>query len=1023
MTQEHGPAAPDAPTDTPTATPLAPHYRATIERMIAIGASLIKLREGVKQPTGEGWKLAPALSLDEADVHVSRNGNLGVNLGASRLIAFDCEDQLATDAAIDAGFTPTVSPAKAMLDGILNPKANDRDAGKPNKKLGGSHIWLRVPDYLDASLLSSDHSMQLQLPGGGVMDVLAGARYVVAPPSALDLAYGWRYQSLQKGALDIGIDPVVMEAPRWLFDLTVPCPPGLAPLHGCLIPRVREKVEYDARSVELTNQIDEIGWDEWIAGDHRIMLTGQVDGCGCDIAHFQGASSEKSMTLHDGCGQGYGIHIWSGTMLGELNLNGHHLSRLDLACALRGESRHSVAAAHGIQLGEERQELGTITPGMYERMAADYAAAGDTRRASMYRQAAETLRATQPTLEQRGETMATGFVFGAGPDVQAAPAMPAPEAPMATVTQLHTPGAANPTVAPPIGTVGGGNPPPQVAPMISGISGPPPAASFPGGAAVPTAAAAPSKPTASDPGDFPLHALPEVLREHAEWVMDAKHVPAAMVAPMQLAVLNAACGRAKIWARNGWAEDAALWFLVIAPPSTRKSPTLDEVRAPLDSAQEELIKRMAEIRGVRKLDSEVAQEALEEARRAYKEAKDKADSEARAARIAAAAGARPTQPGDAPSPTPGAPNIGGPVPMAGPPKIGSVDGTASELHVLRETVRLLEDAAAEAEAAVPGKVRLYFDDATPEAMQNLLYACDGKGFACIPEGVNWFERATRTDSRQMELGDFLKAYSAETITVDRIQRGEFVIEDPFLTMLVIIQPKALKKALKGRDGESRLQNNGAWARFASAYVPRIGPDYYDRPIPEGTEVKAAYKWAVEREFLRTFGIAHTPQFRLSEEADAAVGAVYNRVERIKYAADDDENGMAEEWGKTVGRALRIARMFAQLRVTDEALANPAAVHEINRQDFEDAWEITEWLTQSQAHAVGATAAVTSDELLDSAVTWMRNAVRNHGVRTERQFSQNKDHKPYWKAARDILAGDGEIIQTEAGWVPGPDMAA
>ncbi|SLJ23381.1 Bifunctional DNA primase/polymerase, N-terminal [Mycobacteroides abscessus subsp. abscessus] len=1014
MTQEHVPAAPGAPTDTPTATPLAPHYRATIERMIEVGARLIKLREGVKQPAGEGWKLAPALSSDEADAHVLRNGNLGVSLGPSRMIVFDCEDQLATDAVIDAGFTPTVSPAKSLLDGILNPKANDRDAGKRNKKIGGSHIWLHVPDYVDASLLSSEHSMQLQLPGGGVMDVLAGARYVVAPPSALDLAYGWRYQWLPKGALDLSIAPQVMDAPRFLFDLKAPCPPELAPLHGCLIPRVREKVEYDARSVELTNQIDGISWPIWIDGDHRIEETGMVDGCGCPIYHFQGASSEKSMTLHEGCGQGYGIHIWSGTMIGELGLDRHHMSRLDLACALRGESRHAVAAAHGIQLGEERQELGIITPGMYERMAQEYAEAGDTRSAAMYRQAAETLRATQPTLDQRGETMATGMVFGAP-----APSVSAPEANMATVTQLHAPGAANPTVAPPIGTIGG-------------ISAPTPVAGFPGGAAA-KADAAPAKPTATDPGDFPLHALPKVLRDHAEWVMDAKHVPAAMVAPMQLAVLNAACGRAKIWARNGWAEDAALWFLVIAPPSTRKSPTLDEVRAPLDSAQEELIKRMAEIRGVCKLDAEVAQEALDEARRVYKEAKDKADSEARAARIAAAAGARPTQPGDGPTPhapsiggpvtTPGAPNIGGPVPMTGPPNIGGVDGTASELHVLRETVRLLEDAAAEAEAAVPGKVRLYFDDATPEAMQNLLYACGGKGFACIPEGVNWFERATRTDSRQMELGDFLKAYSAEKITVDRIQRGEFVIEDPFLTMLVIIQPKALKKALKGRDGESRLQNNGAWARFAASYVPRIGPDYYDRPIPEGTAVKAAYNWAVEREFLRTFGIAHTPQFRLSEEADAAVGAVYNRVERIKYAADDDENGMAEEWGKTVGRALRIARMFAQLRVTDEALANPTAMHEINRQDFEDAWEITEWLTQSQAHAVGATAAVTSDELLDAAVTWMRNAVRSHGVRTERQFSQNKTHKPYWEAARDILAGDGEIIQTEAGWVPGPDMAA
>ncbi|MDO3110467.1 bifunctional DNA primase/polymerase [Mycobacteroides abscessus] len=322
MAQEHVPATP-ATADTPIApadeTPATPTASANgsanlplIERMVEIGAFLIKLRTGVKQPTGEGWKLAPVLTASEADAWTQRGGNLGVNLGPSKLIAFDCEDLAATQAVVRCGFNPTVAPAKHAFDGTFNPDADDREAGQPNKKVGGSHTWLRVPDYVDASLLSSDHSMQIKLPGGGTMDVLAGARYVVAPPSALDLTYGTRYAPFNGGALDLTIAPQIMDAPRWLFDLSVPCPEELAPLHGCLIPRVREKVEQDARSVELTNQIDEIGWDEWIAGDHRIMLTGQVDGCGCDIGHFQGASSEKSMTLHDGCAQGYGIHIWSG---------------------------------------------------------------------------------------------------------------------------------------------------------------------------------------------------------------------------------------------------------------------------------------------------------------------------------------------------------------------------------------------------------------------------------------------------------------------------------------------------------------------------------------------------------------------------------------------------------------------------------------------------------------------------------------------------------------------------------------
>lgn len=427
--------------------------RGLIERMTALGAQLMPLKRGIKKPSGTGWTVAAALTVDQAVQHVADGGNLGVNLGNSKMIAFDCEDQLATDAVVAAGFQLTVIPAKAQYEGILKPGLEDPDSGKQNRKLGGSHVWLRVPDGIDPTGLSSEQSMQLKLPNGGTVDVLAGPRYVVAPPSALDLAYDRQYLPSAAGPLDLSTGqepPNIGVAPMWLFDLTVPCPPELASLHGCLIPLVRQRVEQNARSIELSNQIDEVPWGEWLAGDPRLTLTGEIDGCGCEIAHYRGASHSKSATLHDGCENGNGCHVWSGTMLAELGLPGEHVSRLDLAVALRGESRRDAAATHGISLGEERQELGDVSPGAYERTAAHFEARGDQVRAAMYREAAEAMRRTMPTPEQRGETFLHDQVLGA---VRGVPASMLPASAQAAAAAQAVRVAQASAPAPTIGTL------------------------------------------------------------------------------------------------------------------------------------------------------------------------------------------------------------------------------------------------------------------------------------------------------------------------------------------------------------------------------------------------------------------------------------------------------------------------------------------------------------------------------------------------------------------------------------------
>lgn len=377
-------------------TPMTP-ADAELAAALATQAYTIRVKRGLKEPVGAQWNQRLNASADDVRAHVAAGANVGVIPGRSHLVVLDAENAAATDFVRSLGFEPTVITA----NGGAGPTLAD---GSPNPKQDGTHTHLRVPGSAPAEL--GDTGAAIALPNGGKLEIFAGVdRHVMVPPSRLDEAGGRPYAFT-------GAD--VAEAPRWLWDRTVPCPEGAELLHGVIAPPTpREKLEQSARSMELSDQIDSISWDQWLAADHRLTRTDEVDGCGCAVWHWRGADHDKSVTLHDGCAVGNGAHIWSGTMIGQLGLTGDHLSRLDLACALRGDSRRAIASTVGISLGEEHEELGAVTASTYERTALHFELRGEAERAAVFRQAAAAMRASAPTPEQRGETFTSGQVLGA----------------------------------------------------------------------------------------------------------------------------------------------------------------------------------------------------------------------------------------------------------------------------------------------------------------------------------------------------------------------------------------------------------------------------------------------------------------------------------------------------------------------------------------------------------------------------------------------------------------------------------
>ena len=423
--------------ETGTPREVEPGDRAVLERIVALGGHLMPLKPGIKKALLAKWQLAPAMSVDEALAHLAAGGNVGVHLGFSGLIALDAENAAATQRVLDSEFQLTVAPAKSRIEG--HPKQH------------GSHTWLRVPQGIDPATLST--RLQIPLPGGGVMDVLAGGRYAVAPPSTLDEAPGWAYTAYAGSPLDLAVpldEAEIAEAPLWLFDPTLDCPEGLEPLRGVLAPRTRRDLsELDARTIELTAAIDEVPWPEWLQADPRLTPTGEVDGCGCEVWHWAGSDHAKSVTLHEDCEKGCGAHLWSGTMQAELGL-GDHRSRLDLACALRGESRATVAASVGIRLGGEQE----LTPVLAEDLEAD-AAEADARGDGPV---AERLRARAAVMRSRQHEVAPkeGAVLIGADSVVGAPAVSEPtskKAPVIPIFSKKSPALAGLPPAPAFGSI------------------------------------------------------------------------------------------------------------------------------------------------------------------------------------------------------------------------------------------------------------------------------------------------------------------------------------------------------------------------------------------------------------------------------------------------------------------------------------------------------------------------------------------------------------------------------------------
>lgn len=262
---------------------------------------------------------------------------------------------------------------------------------------------------------------------------------------------------------------------------------------------------------------------------------------------------------------------------------------------------------------------------------------------------------------------------------------------------------------------------------------------------------------ADDLPDFPMHVLPDWIADEAKAAADAIQVPVEITAFLGLMTLSiAVAGKVEVEAYN-WRQPLNLYGTVVAPTGTGKSPAAERMLLPLRELEAQMVDATS-------------------AAVAYSEAE--ATSHANA--VADAEKALKNDPGAT-------------ILIA---QLADARQSANEHRVL-------------------SPYRMTVDDHTPEALaQTIASQVDERIAVVSPEGAALFESMTgkryRDASAAPNVPDvYLKSWSAEQISVDRVGRPALVIKRPVLTVCVMVQPDVIH-ALAATPSIAR---QGGLARF------------------------------------------------------------------------------------------------------------------------------------------------------------------------------------------------------------------
>lgn len=351
---------------------------------------------------------------------------------------------------------------------------------------------------------------------------------------------------------------------------------------------------------------------------------------------------------------------------------------------------------------------------------------------------------------------------------------------------------------------------------------------------------------------FPVDILPEKIRNYAKDVAESLQVPVDMAAVSALVVVSLCVqGKYVICPKPDWEEPLNLYSAIVGRPSERKSAVLDKMTYPIYKYMKEENERRKSAITKYQLEKEVLTKKAESIKQAIAKGNEAYS-------------------------------------------IDDVMNAEKELSELQEVKQ----------------VRLIADDTSPEALTSLLYQYGGKMSVISSEGGIFDIVAGRYDKKQINIDVFLKAFSGDTIIVDRKGRESEMISNPALTILLFVQPDVIQDIMNNRTFSGR----GFLARFLYCIPDSlIGKRKYETP-PISEESRQCYESLIYNllDFPDLFGAR---KIRLSEEAYMSSKDFFEIVEM-------GLNGNLKEieaWaGKYHGQVMRIAGILHCIKYETEA---------------------------------------------------------------------------------------------------------
>jgi len=246
--------------------------------------------------------------------------------------------------------------------------------------------------------------------------------------------------------------------------------------------------------------------------------------------------------------------------------------------------------------------------------------------------------------------------------------------------------------------------------------------------------------------EFPLEALPGILRDWTAAESHATQTPADLAGLLALAVHASTIARhVDIEPQPGWREPVNLFVAVLLTPGNRKSAVFSDATHPLRQAEAELI--------------EAARPAV------AREQSERRQSVKRLERLEKLAAEK------------------------------------TDLDAAREAAELAERLAISPEPVLP---RLIADDATSERLGMMLAEQGGRIASMSPEGgVFDLMAGMYSKSGMPQFGVYLMGHAGDDLRVDRVSRKAVHVERPALTCAYAIQPEVLNSlsdnvAFRGR---------------------------------------------------------------------------------------------------------------------------------------------------------------------------------------------------------------------------------